>query len=226
VTFDRTTALSAGCTLHTLTSPAVPVNGVLVPDAPMTGKRRARWIGLALLIAIVLSISTIWIARRAVGADTEQLAEQAVEMALAQRPARGGASDEQMREQMKPFMRGMLSLYPVFVPVGILFSTVVISTLLMGAYRIIGVTASWPMVFAGSCTGAAGSALARFAVTLVVVFIVRQTIPAESFLDNSIVPLNVAVFLPADTSAVWRSAAVRLRVRPHFVSRGRGGLRP
>ena len=176
----------------------------------MTGKRRARWIGLALLIATVFSIATIWTARRAVGADTDQLADAAVEMALAQRSGRGGASDEQVRAQMKPFMRGMLSLYPVFVPVGILVSTVVISAVLMGAYRIVGVPVRWPMVFAACSTGAAGSALARFVVTVIVVFVIRQAIPAESFLDNSIVPLNGSVFLPADASAMWRSAAAKL----------------
>ena len=38
----------------------------------------------------------------------------------------------------------------------------------------------------------------------------RQSISAESFLDNSIVPLNLAAFLPVDTGAVWRSAASKI----------------
>jgi hypothetical protein len=111
---------------------------------------------------------------------------------------------------MMPFMRAMLSLYPVMVPVGILLSTVVISTVLMGAYRVAGVPTRWAMVFAGCSTGVALSALVRFCVTLIVVFLARQSIPAERFLDNSIVPLHVAAFLPADIGAVWRSAASKL----------------
>ena len=183
---------------------------VHVADAPKTGTQRALWSLVAFVMACVFAIGTIWVARQAVGADTEQLAARAAEMVLAQRPSAGGASDEQMRAQMMPMMRIMLSLYPVTVPVGVLFSTLVISTLLFGVYRVLGVQLRWPMAFAACCTGAAGSALLRFLITLVVVFIIRKSIPAESFLDNSIVPLNVAAFLPPDTSAVWRSAAAKL----------------
>jgi fluoride ion exporter CrcB/FEX len=176
----------------------------------MTGKRRALWIGVALLIACMLTIGTIWMARRAVGADTERLAEQAVEMALAQRPASSRGSDDQVRAQMMPLMRGMVSLYPVMIPAGIFLSTVVISSVLFGAYRVAGVPVRWPMTFAACSTGAAATALIRFCVMLLVVFVMKQSIPPESLVDNSIVPLHVAAFLPADTSAVWRSAASKL----------------
>ena len=176
----------------------------------MTGRKRALWIAASLLVGIVLSIATIWVARRAVGADADQLAERAVEMALAQRPSRPGVSDEQVRQQMMPFMRAMISLYPVTVPIGVLLSTVVIGSILMGMYRVAGVPVRWPQTFAATAAGAAASSVARFCVTLIVVFIIKRSIPAESFLDNSIVPLNVAAFLPSDTSAVWRSAASKL----------------
>jgi hypothetical protein len=176
----------------------------------MSGKRRAVWVGAALLSACLLTIGSIWVARRAVGADTERLAETAVEMALAQRPGGARAADDQVRARMMPMMRGMLSLYPVMVPVGLLVSTVVISSLLMGAYRVVGVPVRWTTSFAACATGAAGSALVRFGVTLLVVFIMKQSIPAESLVDNSIVPLHVAAFLPDETSAVWRSAAAKI----------------
>jgi hypothetical protein len=181
-----------------------------VADTPMTGRKRALWIAVSLLVAIVLSIATIWVARRAVGADADQLAERAVEMAMAQRPSSSGASDEQVRQQMMPFMRAMISLYPVTVPIGVLVSTVVIGSILMGMYRVAGVPVRWPQTFAATAAGSAASAVARFCVTLIVVFIIKQSIPAESLLDNSIVPLNVAAFLPSDMSAVWRSAASKL----------------
>lgn len=176
----------------------------------MTGKGRALWAGIALLIAISLSIGTIWVARRAVGADTDRLAEQAVEMALAQRPASSSASDEQARAQMMPVMRGMLAMYPVTVPAGLLLSTVVIASVLMGAYRMAGVPVPWTVSFAACCTGVAGSALVRCCVMLIVVFLMKQSIPAERLLDNSIVPLDAAAFLPEDRSAVWRSAASKI----------------
>lgn len=181
-----------------------------VADTPKTGRSRATWTGVALLVAILMSIGTIWIARRAVGVDTDRLAETAVEMALAQRPPSSPEASEQMRSQMLPFMRGMIALYPVTVPVGVLLSTVVIGTLLMGAYRMFGVPVRWPMSFAACAVGAAASALVRFCVTLLVVFVFRRPISAESFLDNSIVPLNVAAFLSAETGAVWRSVASKL----------------
>src|SRR5262245_1488153 len=85
-------------------------------ETSMSGKRRALWTGTALLIACVLSIATIWVARRALGADVEVLAQRAVDMALEQRPGGPRPSDEQVREQMLPMMRGMLSLYPMTVP--------------------------------------------------------------------------------------------------------------
>ena len=176
----------------------------------MTGKRRALWTVVALLIACVLSIATIWVARRAVGADVDQLAERAVDMALAQRPGGARASDEQVRAQMLPMMRGMLSLYPMTVPGGLLLSMIVISAILFGAYRVSGVALRWPMVFAACSTGAAVTAVLRFVITIVVVFILRQTIAADSLIDNSIVPLNVAAFLPEGTSAVWRSAGAKI----------------
>jgi hypothetical protein len=176
----------------------------------MTGSRRARWAAASLAVAIVLSIGTIWLARRAVGADIEQLADRAVDMALAQRPAGSGASEEQMRSQMRPFMRGMLSLYPAMVTVGILVWTALVSTILMGAWRVAGVPVRWPMAFTASAAGTAASALAQFCVTIIVVFVVQRAIPVESLLDNSIVPLSVAAFLPAETSAIWRSAASKL----------------
>ena len=174
----------------------------------MTGKRRAIWTAVAFVLACVVSIATIWVARRAVGADIDQLAEQAVEMALAQRPA--GSNDEQARQQMMPFMRGMISLYPIIVPVGVLMSTIVISTVLFGAYRVAGVGVRWPMTFAAAATGAAAAALARLIVIVIIVFVVQKSIPAESFLDNSIVPLHLAAFLPSDISPVWRSAAAKI----------------
>jgi hypothetical protein len=181
-----------------------------VEGDPVPGKRRALWIAGAFALACVLSIATIWVARQAVGADTDQLAERAVDMAMAQRPAGSGASEEQVRAQMLPFMRGMLLLYPLTVPVGVLIMALLFATVLFGAYRAGGVQVRWPMVFAGCVTGAAASALARFVITLIVVFVIRKAIPAESFLDNSIVPLNLAAFLPDETSAVWRSAAAKL----------------
>ena len=61
-----------------------------------------------------------------------------------------------------------------------------------------------------SATGAAGMALVQLIITVIVVFVLRKPIAAQSFLDNSIVPLNLAAFLPADTSAIWRSAAAKL----------------
>jgi hypothetical protein len=176
----------------------------------MTGKRRARWAAASLALAIVLSTGTIWLARRAVGADIEQLADRAVDMALAQRPSSSGASEEQMRAQMTPFMRGMLSLYPATVTMGVLVWTALVSTVLMGAWRVAGVPVRWPMAFTACAAGTAASALAQFCVALIVVFIVQRSIPVESLLDNSIVPLSVAAFLPSETSAIWRSAASKL----------------
>jgi branched-subunit amino acid transport protein len=85
---------------------------------------------------------------------------------------------------MLPFMRGMLLLYPLTVPVGVLIMALLFATVLFGAYRAGGVQVRWPMVFAGCVTGAAASALARFVITLIVVFVIRKAIPAESFLDN------------------------------------------
>ena len=178
----------------------------------MTGKRRALWTAGALLVAIVVSIGTIWVARRAVGADSEQLAAQAVEMALAQSPRRSAGSDDQARAQMLPFMRMMIGMYPLTTTVGILFGTILISSVLMGAYRVFGVRVGWTMAFAACSTGVAATALVQFCVTLLVVFVMKKSIPAESFLDNSIVPLNLAAFLPADVGAVWRSAAAKLDV--------------
>ena len=176
----------------------------------MTAKRRAQWAVASLLVAIVLSIATIWLARRALGADTDQLAERAVELALAQRPAAAGAPDDQMRAQMVPFMRGMLSLYPVTVSVGVVVWTVVVSTVLMGAWRVIGVPVGWIMAFTACAAGSAASAVARFSVTVIVVFIIQRPISIDSLLDNSIVPLSVAAFLPSDVGAMWRSAASKL----------------
>ncbi len=129
---------------------------------------------------------------------------------MAQRRSSSGGSDEQVRQQMMPFMRAMISLYPVTVPIGVLVSTVVIGSILMGMYRVAGVPVRWPQTFAATAAGTAASAMARFCVTLIVVFIIKQSIPAERLLDNSIVPLNVAAFLPSDMSAVWRSAASKL----------------
>jgi hypothetical protein len=177
------------------------------PGAIMTGRRRALWTTTALLVACALGIGTVWVARQAVGADTEQLAAQAVEMALAQS---GRAVDDQARAQMLPMMRGMLSLYPVMVPIGLLVWMTIVASVLFGACRVAGVPVKWPMTFAAGTTGAATSALVQFCVTVIAVFVIRKAIPAEAFLDNSIVPLNLAAFLPEDTSAVWRSAAAKL----------------
>ena len=74
-------------------------------DASISGKRRALWTASAFGLACLLSIGTIWVARQAVGVDPEQLAEAAVQMALSQRPPSSGASEEQVRAQMLPFMR-------------------------------------------------------------------------------------------------------------------------
>jgi hypothetical protein len=183
---------------------------VHVTDASISGKRRALWTASAFGLACLLSIGTIWVARQAVGVDPEQLAEAAVQMALSQRPPSSGASEEQVRAQMLPFMRGMLSLYPIIVPVGVLIWTLLCATVLLGAYRVAGVQVRWPMTFAASATGAAGMALVQLIITVIVVFVLRKPIAAQSFLDNSIVPLNLAAFLPADTSAIWRSAAAKL----------------
>jgi fluoride ion exporter CrcB/FEX len=66
------------------------------------------------------------------------------------------------------------------------------------------------MTFAACSTGAALTALVRFCVALLVVFVMKQSIPAERLLDNSIIPLHLAAFLPAETSAAWRSAASKV----------------
>ena len=176
---------------------------------PMTSRRRLVWTASALLIACGLSIATVMLARRAAGADVDTLADLAVAAAIAQRPASAPANEANV-QAMKPLMRRMISLFPVLVVVGTLVSTGFFSGVLTVAYRIAAVGTTWPMVFAACCTGAAAQALVRFVVTMIVIYVIKRPVSAESLIDNTFVTLDARAFLADDAGRVLVALASKI----------------